>query len=209
MKKTSPYLVWAIIGVLVLSSFLPWMWQPAAGMTSGILDLAEWTTLHPSVYATSPKLLPSLLLRGSLMLLAVIGSIQATRTRSKTTIVLGLVLCFSLFAVLFPPLEFISDASDNLNYLQQFWLSVGCLVLPALVLVAQKELSKGILLGISILVSLGALVTCIAGLQKSLDLIERLGVAATHGVGGVLYVAGLAFLAALSISELVPLVRRG
>ncbi|MBI5669841.1 MAG: hypothetical protein HZC41_17735 [Chloroflexi bacterium] len=110
---------WLLLLLALVCYLLPWVVTPAAGLTMGAVDLAEWASLHPAVRAAPPPLLTSFLLRLPPVLLAlVIASRPAIRRWLCALVVL-------LIAVaLLPPLEFLTQYQDDLNYRQQFALAL-------------------------------------------------------------------------------------
>jgi len=94
------------------------VWDVAvAGLHFNTFDLAEWTTLHPSVQITPIPLIPSLALR--------IGVIGLILLLHLTILSLGvskqLYWLSAVFAgiTMLPPLEVLSQFSLDLNYRQQ------------------------------------------------------------------------------------------
>lgn len=163
---------------------LPWMQSTGASLTANVSDLAEWLSLHPTVRATSTILLPALLLRITLAVIAALAVLQAnTRCYTVAPLVLALVLWLGLL----PPVAFFQGNFMDANYLQQAVLwgitTLGMVILwrlPArLQRVAQMVL---IILGI-----IGAL----WGLWIALDLMGRYEIPARMGWGVVVFVMAL------------------
>ena len=109
-----------IVIALVLAGYgaysLPWAVSPAASLSMGANDLAEWASLHPTV--TPPLLLTSLLLR--LPMLSLVSMLSFSLPHSKTALVVAMLLILTML----PPLEIVTSARDNANYRQQIVLTV-------------------------------------------------------------------------------------
>ncbi|MCZ7542374.1 MAG: hypothetical protein M5R40_02005 [Anaerolineae bacterium] len=89
----------ALLGfaLALLGCYLPWVAHPAAALAPNMLDLAEWTSLHPAVRGSAPPLLLTFALRLPLAL-AGVGIAYAVRWGWLP----GLVIALTLL----PPLEF-------------------------------------------------------------------------------------------------------
>jgi hypothetical protein len=93
-------------------------------MTLNAFDLAEWASLHPAQYATSPPLLAPLMFRLQLLILSVILGANAMERRWKAG---ASIMILVLTIAQFPPFEFLYDI-NNLNYRQQFFLASTSLI---------------------------------------------------------------------------------
>lgn len=112
-----------IITCLLAGYLLPWIIAPTAPLTVNAYDLAEWTSLHPLQPHTTPVLIVSLYLRLQLLL---IGLLVALNMRKRWVSIVGILI---IAIAQFPPLEFILSETSNINYQQQFFLSVSMLVI--------------------------------------------------------------------------------
>ena len=113
-----------LIALVVLALYactLPWVNNPGAALRLSAYDLAEWTSLVPSVRGGSPPLLPTVLLRLPLLILS--GVIAF----SKGNRVIRAVIVLTAAVALLPPLNFL-QTPDDINYRQQFVLAVLTLI---------------------------------------------------------------------------------
>jgi hypothetical protein len=115
-------LVGAGFALALLGCFLPWVAHPAAALAPNLIDLAEWTSLHPAVRAMSPPLLLTFGLRA---VLALVGVGFALTTRWGWAV--GALVVLRLL----PPLDFFRGGGGDPNFQQQFALAVGTAVLVA------------------------------------------------------------------------------
>jgi hypothetical protein len=114
--------LWLLSGLLLLAYALPWVTHPAASLSPGGYDFAEWTSLHPSVRGMSPTLLTTLLLRLPLTCIALIMAFIPGQR------LIGGIIVLLLVVAQLPPLEFFSSARGDLNYQQQFTLALITLI---------------------------------------------------------------------------------
>lgn len=113
-----------ILSVLIAYN-LPWIASGTAGLSLNAYDLAEWSSLHPSVVNMTPSLLTTFLLRLPLTCLTLIiaASTPQPPFRSIAWWMMSIIVLI-LTITLLPPLEFLSTDSSNNNYRQMFALSV-------------------------------------------------------------------------------------
>ena len=123
MNNTKHLIPISFIICLLAGYLLPWIIAPTAPLTLNAYDLAEWTSLHPSQPHTTPALIVSLYLRVQLLL---IGLLIAINVRKRWITVAGIMI---IAIAQFPPLEFILSETSNINYQQQFYLSVGSVLI--------------------------------------------------------------------------------
>lgn len=123
MNNTKHLIPRILIICLLAGYLLPWIIAPTAPLTLNAYDLAEWTSLHPSQPHTTPALVVSLYLRIQLLL---IGLLIAINVRKRWITVVGIMI---IAIAQFPPLEFILSETSNINYQQQFYLSVGTAII--------------------------------------------------------------------------------
>ncbi len=117
-----------LIAILLTAYALPWIVGAASALTFGAYDLAEWTSLNPTVREGNPPLVTTFWLRLPLACIGLLAAVQAWQARSA-----GWRLAFALIALLLiaaqlPPLEFLTSASGDPNYRQQFSLAAVTLV---------------------------------------------------------------------------------
>lgn len=113
-----------VFPIAIIAYLLPWATHTTTGLTLGAYDLAEWLSLHP---ATHPSRIPTLLLRGQLLILTLI--IAWTSNKSLFTsgwwlrcIIVGLLVIAQL-----PPPEFLAWTGDQ-NQRQQALLAIISLI---------------------------------------------------------------------------------
>ena len=146
-------------------------------LTLGAYDLAEWTSLHPSQVNTTPALIVPLLLRIHLPIIALLIGLSAHTPKSR--IVTSLIIIVLAISQL-PPFEFLTIATNNINYQQQFTLAIMCLIggLSAIVFSASRFTS----LFNVILVSIG-FVSAILGIEQAQGLYLQSLQENTVGIG--------------------------
>jgi hypothetical protein len=106
---------------MLLAYTLPWVSGGSTSLSFGAYDLAEWTSLHPSVRGTSPLMLPPLALR---LPLVCIGLLIAFSPLPRAPRALALLV---IVGALLPAAEFFTSARDDVNYQQQFGLALVAL----------------------------------------------------------------------------------
>lgn len=173
-KNTSILYLCIVFGLV--GYILPWIVTPTAPLTLGAYDLAEWTSVHPSEPHTISVLLVPLLssephtisvLIVPLLLrihLVIITLIIALAVHTDKVRLLAIIIIIPLSIAQLPPLEFLTIATDNINYQQQFILATISLV-AGLVLTIFKSMRFVPHISI-ILVGIGIIAT-IAGLQQA------------------------------------------
>jgi hypothetical protein len=122
-KNTSILYICIIFGLV--GYVLPWITTQTAPLTLGAYDLAEWTSLHPSQPHTMPVLVVPLLLRIHLVIITLIIALSAHTDKLR---MLAIVAIIPLALGQLPPLEFLTIATDNINYQQQFILATISLI---------------------------------------------------------------------------------
>ena len=113
-----------IVALLLVAYALPWPHGPVASLTMGGYDLAEWTSLHPAVWAQTPTRLTTLLLRLPLTAITLFLAFAVPSRRGRFDWSLAAVLCAALVVAQLPPLEFLTVARGDSNYQQQMVLAV-------------------------------------------------------------------------------------
>lgn len=176
-----------LVALAVGAYFLPWIWHPAAGLSPGGRDLAEWTTLHPEARSGSLVLLPSFLLRVAFGLAVILLALTAATHTHPYIRRATYTVAFLLALTLFPPLDFVTTASGDPNYRQQFTICAGTLIALGLVVWRGAALPSR-MHAVSVVLIAGCTVGCeLLGLAEGLRLMGSLGVALTVGRGGLLF----------------------
>jgi len=193
-SRLMPRLLLLIAGILAYT--LPWIVNPGSGLTMGAYDLAEWASLHPVVRNEAPILLTTLLLRVPILCLGLLLLINTVGQRFRfnwwlAVIVFGLICAYSL-----PPLEFVTTARDDLNYRQQFVLTIvtgflGLLVLTGLLDRWRRQ--------ISVLLSVVGIGTSLWGLERVYDLMFGFSMPLSVGMGVFLLVLIFVFFVGLDM----------
>jgi uncharacterized membrane protein YsdA (DUF1294 family) len=178
--------------------YLPWIANRAAALSANAYDLAEWTSLHPSVREASIPLLAPFLLRAALGGLALLSGFRALRVLPGWLRLAYAALALWLALTLLPPLDFFRGAWDDSNYRQQFFLSVGTLVGLGMLSAAGRRASPRLLRRAEASLGLLALLSGLIGEILAQNVIRSLQIDAPLGVGVVLLVGclGLASVAA-------------
>lgn len=166
------------LGIALLAYILPWNTNAIHSLNLGAYDLAEWLSLHP---ATQPLRVPSLLLRGQLVIIAWLFALEYAPSRRWLWIaVLGLLVAAQL-----PPLDFITRLGDT-NQQQQFILAL--VALPGVgisVWLAQKQIKLFFVVGLAG----GGIIIAIIGALQAQPLIAQYQQVSGLGVGMPMLVA--------------------
>jgi hypothetical protein len=164
---------------------LPWVITPGASLTLNAYDLAEWTGLNPAVRNGSVPLLPTLALR-LLPVLVVVWFSQHTALPRWLRLCVTLVAAFALL----PPLEFFTNGLSDLNFRQQFGLTIFTAATSGLIYLPTGERGRAAMrfAAIIVLVLLGG-----GGLIVSTTLLRAYQLSIQIGIGGVLLI-GLAVI---------------
>jgi hypothetical protein len=179
MRLRTSALLWLLILAAFCAYALPWLTLGGIGLTFNGYDLAEWTTLHPSVQGSTPTLFTSLLLRLPLVCVAIVVIVSRT-----LPIWLRFLLFVGLVIALLPPFEFLG-ALGNPNYRQQFGLSVftflAGIVLSRGFVPIQQE---GLIFGLAILSAISSM----GGVSQTYAIIGIFNTSVNVGIGFVLSV---------------------
>ena len=122
-NKTNRFII-IIIPIALLAYLIPWAVNTSTGLTLGAYDLAEWLSLHP---ATHPTRLPSLFLRGQLLLITLSIALSVNKPLFTIGWWLRLIAVLLLTVAQLPPPEFLAWTGD-LNQRQQAMLAIASLV---------------------------------------------------------------------------------
>jgi hypothetical protein len=188
-KPNSSQLLTVMLLVLGCAAYsLPWLTNPGSGLSLGAYDLAEWTSLHPTVRSGNPALLTTLLLRLPLACLGLIISIGFLREKLGFAV---LVIVLTGIALL-PPLEFFTQYRDDPNYQQQFFLALFTIATGILSIAIRPEILIKSLVILLVVVGAGS---SLAGLLQGYSLLEQFKLPTQFGLGGI----GLVAIYAISI----------
>ena len=171
---------------------LPWIIAPSASMTLNANDLAEWASLHPAQWNTSPPLLVPILLRLQMVILSLIIGILAN---GKARVTLSAIVILLLAVAQLPPFEFVKDI-NNLNYRQQFFLAIASLLAGmALLRFKMKRINPLALIALP----LAGILSAIYGQNQASALYAQLQQEATSGAGLWLLVLSYGGMVAIAI----------
>src|SRR5690606_39317288 len=103
---------WIIVCVVagVVCYLLPWTDHSTAGFTMNGFDLAEWSSLHPAVRASSPPMLASFLLRMPQVAVAIGLALVASALRDPRWRAVGWAAALLVAVRFIPPAEFVQSA---------------------------------------------------------------------------------------------------
>jgi len=187
-------LFWLCIIIAIIGYNLPWIVSKGASLTYGAYDLAEWSSLNPSVRSSS-LLLTSLLLRLPPLCLALAIGFRAHKFFS-----INALLIIIITITLLPPLEFFTQFRDDPNHRQQFYIAVATLIGGALGL---SGLLRGRQwLGTAFSSFLGISVSVI-GLIQTYNLMRGFNLPVQIGIGMFTIVAALLGILVLAIIDQV------
>lgn len=194
MRERRGTMDWFCLGsqlLAVVACFLPWWQHPTAALSPQIFDLAEWTSLVPEIRNGPVALLPSLLLRGSVALLAIAIWLVAIGWQKRPQVSrVQVVMAICLMLMLLPPVDFFLTAQDDPNYRQQFWIILATIGIMVAAVVLRLRLAAWMLRIAAVVLFVSA--TCaVAGLITSTPLTATLDVSLRTGVGAILFVSGL------------------
>jgi hypothetical protein len=167
-----------VIPLALLAYLLPWVVNSTHGLTLGAYDLAEWLSLHP---ATHPSRLPSLLLRGQLLILTLIIAYTTNKPLFTADWWLRLIAVLILTVAQLPPPEFLAWTGDQ-NQRQQALLAGislfgGVIGLTGLF----YSFRRFLLLALFIV----GLTSSSYGLLQAFPRMREFGLAPTVGIGGI------------------------
>ncbi len=191
-----PTLIPFLLVISVIGYLLPWVITPTQSLSMGAYDLAEWTSLHPTVRQTLPFLWTTLALRVPLAILGMLlANYIASILHGK---VLGLITIFITAIALLPPLEFFTVYRDDPNYQQQFFLVLIALIIGIIITMWHNKSLQRIL---PILLSLVGCLSSAIGLYQGYLLMKGFDLPISIGYGGVITVISLGVIAVLYITK--------
>lgn len=152
---------------------LPWIVNPAVSLTPNGYELAEWTSLHPTVRGANPPLVTSLLLRLPLVCIPLLV-VFSTRRGVFPALILLIVS-----AGLLPPS--LLQATSDPNSSQQAGLVIATVVIGALGFSGfLRDAHRWIAVGIALVGG----IACVFGLAQGVDLMRGFNLPAQIGLGG-------------------------
>jgi hypothetical protein len=180
-NQREQWIMSSAILLAIIGYILPWVINGSAGLNLGAHDLASWTTLHPEAQA---MLLPSLLMRGQLLLITWLVASGTTRPLFGRDWVIRIIVITGLLLAQLPPLDFVY-ALDDRNQQQQALLTLVCALgagvgISGLVVTWQRYVPIGI--------ALVGIVTSLYSWQEALRLMQTYGLPAYTGIGIVFLV---------------------
>jgi hypothetical protein len=186
-ERQNPLFPLLLLAVSIIAYFLPWVSNPGASLTLNAYDLADWISLSPAARSTSPVLLDSLLLRLPLVCALLIITFYTAKWKR-----LSLLLIIVFAVALLPPFEFITKASGDINYRQQFGLSAitflgGLIILSGLL----GRVGRWLIF----ILSLTGIISGIWGFAHAEEAMRQFGLSAGAGIGVI--ALGLMFAALL------------
>ena len=185
--------------IILVACYLPWISHAANSLSPNALDAAEWITLSPAARSQSIPMSSSFSLRIAVSMALITVTFEAMRS-SQVVARVGLGLLAGLAWIsLLPPIEFLTTATNDPNYGQQFLISliavvsVGCslaLSLPHRRLVQAAVALLGIIFGLW-------------GVFEVRSFFIVLNLPGVQGIGAVIYLGGMLIIAALATREIL------
>jgi MFS family permease len=186
-----------LIGLLIAALFLPWLASPAAGLTFGVIDLAEWASLHPTV-RENDLLLPGVLRCVPLFAAWVIAFSHGAHRRFSGWWWIGAAICLLLVVLLLPPLEILTSARSDGNYRQQAVISGLALIVSAVGLLwggDRRWAAVGLTTG-----AVGGLVSSLMGVVQAYSLMRGFYLPVSLGFGAIISLVMFALFAITSLT---------
>ena len=175
------YVLLALVGYV-----LPWVISEGSALSMGAYDLSEWTSLHPLNREAAIPLITSGLLRLPLALVGIYLVTTAAQVRlfSGGWWVLAVSLGIFVLASM-PPLEWLTEAPRDPNYLQQAVITAG-LVIAGLIALS-TILNRRLVSLIQVLVLGIALIAAWTGFYQAIALFQQLELVMAIGSGLILF----------------------
>jgi hypothetical protein len=181
-----------LIFLALVAYCLPWLLNPGVSLSYGVYDLAEWTSLHSAVRASSPSLLLTLVLRLPLVCLTIVVEF------SRRQVLLRTIFVFIIAAALLPPLEFFTQYPDDPNYRQQLVLAVAAFLIGGIGLSGLLSRWHHI---IRLTASFAGAIAAIWGLAQAYELMNTYQLPVRIGVGGILFISFCIIFGVTQIQE--------
>ena len=185
--------------VILVACYLPWISHAANSLSPNALDTAEWITLSPAARSQSIPMSSSFSLRIAVSMALITVIFEATRsTRVVARVGLGLLAGLAWISLL-PPIEFLTTATNDPNYGQQFLISlitvVGVVCSLALSLPHRKLFQAAVaLLGI---------IFGLWGVFEARSFFVMLNLPGVQGLGAVVYLGGMLIVATIATREIL------
>lgn len=173
---TPSRLFWIMIGLACIAYTMPWVHHANHTLDLNAYDLAEWLALHPATWTAR---IPSLLLRGQLLILVALITWRPYAGNRGGRWLIATMAGVLIVAQL-PPLDFVSNTND-LNQRQQFALAFSSTLITIAGLshlFMQYRTHIVMLLGVFGIGSIGV------ALWQALMLMPAYGLATQLGLGG-------------------------
>lgn len=206
--KSQKYL-WGILAATLLSLIayhMPWHVHPAAAFSNNAFDLAEATSLHPTVRAESPILFTSLLLRLPLIALALIAVLAANQLADERWRWIWRGIAILIVLRLNPPIDFYPYGGGSENDQQLGKLMLGGLLLVG-VAILTKRWQRPLYHPLILFIVVSTIIISINGYNRATDVMESLALQLSTGAGIFLFVVLLIGSAILTLLDW-PLIRR-
>ncbi len=175
----------------VLAYYLPWVHHPAASLSPGARDLAEWTTLLPAMRTGVFPLAASFFLRLSFGTLVVLVAWLAACYKSVITRLVIIGLALGMVLTMLPPVDFFLSPRADPNYQQQFFLSLITLAALIAALVTIHDPSTRVAALVPAIAALVAIVCALLGFVVGAQLFRAASIAPSIGPGVVLFVIAM------------------
>lgn len=173
--------LWILIVIACVAYALPWAFNANQTLDLNAYDLGEWLSLHPTTQQSALRL-PSLLLRGQLLLLVALIAWQPSNQYRLFSIFAALLLIVAQL----PPLDFIQNTGD-LNQRQQFLLALSSAIIAGIgfsgVLARYRPV---IIIGVAII----GVISVAGSIQQTLMLMPAYSLETQVGFGAVLMIIG-------------------
>ncbi|MCA0453060.1 MAG: hypothetical protein LCI00_03705 [Chloroflexi bacterium] len=190
-RKTLNTLILVFLLIALIGYVLPWIVTPANGMQMGAYDLAEWSSLVPSVRQTAPFLWISLALRLPLAIIGFLLSIVLSIKNFRIAVAALVIMSIALL----PPLEFFTTYHDDPNYRQQFIIAASTLLIGIASIKRSLNTKKWLVILFSILGTIAGIV----GMSQGWSLMQNYKLPMSIGIGMVATTVGFATIAGLGI----------
>ncbi len=193
-------------GILLCSLFaliayhMPWHVHDAAAFSNNAFDLAEGTSLHPTVRLESPALLTPLLLRLPLIALAGIIALTGNRLPDERWRWIWRGVAFLVVLRLNPPIGFYPFGGGSDNDQQLGILMFGGLFLVGIVILSsrwQQPLYHPLIL----IIAVATVAISITGYSRATDVMESLALQLSTGAGIVLFIAFWIVIIGLTLAD--------
>lgn len=187
----------ALIVVSCIGYMLPWAAATSSALTFSAYDLAEWTSLIPSVrYGPAPMAVPGQL-RSVLIAVTLLVALAPSRRRSWAG-VLALAAGFGLIAAQLPPLEYFIGVgfAEDVNYGQQFTFTVLSLIGGVLCWLVPRGAARTAALALT--GALGAVVAIVAA-AYGIEVLSGLKVGFSPGIGSWVTAGGMVGVAVAAV----------